>query len=145
MAVPSQNPGLAFLLADVTREIRSVFDAELSKRGLTGAAWRVVAELSREDGQTQAALAARLEISRVALGQTIERMARDGWIERRADQNDRRAWRIHMTALCHEQLPSLRATAQQSGKTCFAGLSGSERDSLQQLLLKLQTHLHTAR
>jgi DNA-binding MarR family transcriptional regulator len=140
-----QNMGVAQLLGHVTREVRSVFEAELSKHGLSGAAWRVLAELSFADGQTQAGLAAKLEISRMATGQTIDRMERDGWIERRPDETDRRSWRIHMTKSSREQLPSLRAAARQAGKACFAVLSAAEMQTLERLLLKLQAQLYTGR
>lgn len=64
---------LGFALADVTRLLRTIYDARLSGKGLSGASWRVLAYLYREDGLTQTKLAELLEVSRPAIGQMIDR------------------------------------------------------------------------
>lgn len=75
---------LGFALADVTRLLRTVYDARLSGKGLSGASWRVLAYLYREDGLTQTKLANLLEVSRPAIGQMIDRLEASGFVERRA-------------------------------------------------------------
>lgn len=134
-----------FLLAEVTRQLRSIFEVEMSGRGLTEASWRALAYLAREDGQTQAQLARTLEISRVAMGEMIDRLERDGWVERRKDSNDRRAWRIHLSVECRKNLPAFRAAATEIQSRCFAGLSEVQIAKLQEILLQLRQHLQQVR
>ena len=67
-AAPEARFEIGFGMADVMRLMRLAFDQRMRILGLTGSTWRVVAYLSRQDGQTQAQLADHLEISRVALG-----------------------------------------------------------------------------
>jgi len=57
----------------------------------------VLAFLSRRDGMTQTALAADLDLTKVAIGGLLDRMETAGFVERRADQNDGRARRVFLT------------------------------------------------
>lgn len=69
---------LGFALADVTRLLRITYDTRLSADGLSGASWRVLAYLYRQDGLTQTQLAELLEVSRPAIGQMIDRLEGGG-------------------------------------------------------------------
>lgn len=66
--------------------------------GLTGAQLRVLARLSRREGATQAELAADAEVRPISLSSLIDRLTRQGLVERRGDVRDRRINRIHLTA-----------------------------------------------
>ena len=84
-AALSPRAQLGFGLADVTRLLRTLYDERLSEEGLSGASWRVLAYLYRDDGLTQTRLADMLEMSRPAIGQMIDRLEASGFVERRAD------------------------------------------------------------
>jgi DNA-binding MarR family transcriptional regulator len=133
---------ISFLLGEVTRLARVRFDAEVAADGLSGASWRVVGLLVREDGQTQAALARTLLISRVAVGEMIDRLSRDGWVERRADSADRRTWRIFLTPFALERVPTLRRRAQDFQARCFAGVPDADIAHLKTTLETLHGRLN---
>jgi len=130
-----------FLIAETARRARSAFDAEMGRRGLSGAALRTLARLLRDDGQTQAELSRSMDVSRVAMGEMIDRLERDGWVERRHDQQDRRVWRIFVTSTARERVPEFRAMAAGLEERCFAGLSPEEVSALFGLLLRLRDSL----
>lgn len=132
---------ITFGLAEVTRMLRQAFDQRMRVLGLTGATWRVIASLSREDGQTQASLAERLEITRVALGETIDRLEKSGHVKRRADPTDRRKWRVHLTPLSQELLPHMFATAEDLHADCFRDLTDDELAHLQSAVTRLRARL----
>ncbi|MBT9444632.1 MAG: MarR family transcriptional regulator [Hyphomonadaceae bacterium] len=132
---------LGFALADVTRLMRSRYDARMRELGLTGSTWRLLAYLYREDGQTQAQLARLLEVSRAAVGQMIDRLEVSGHVERRDDESDRRSWRVHLSARAHAELPALIDTARALEAECFAGLAEDEVAQLGALIAKLRERL----
>lgn len=115
---------LGFALADVTRLLRTVYDARLSGKGLSGASWRVLAYLYREDGLTQTKLADLLEVSRPAIGQMIDRLEASGFVERRADPADRRSWGVFLSPnptrksknSCRRRAPSKLSASRRSVK-----------------------------
>jgi DNA-binding MarR family transcriptional regulator len=86
-----------FLIHDVSRLRRVVVDRALKPLGITRSQWWVLAFLSRRDGMTQTALAADLDLTKVAIGGLLDRMESAGFIERRADPSDGRARRVHLT------------------------------------------------
>jgi DNA-binding MarR family transcriptional regulator len=86
-----------FLIHDVSRLRRVVVDRSLKPLGITRSQWWVLAFLSRRDGMTQSALAADLDLTKVAIGGLLDRMEASGFIERRADRNDGRARRVYLT------------------------------------------------
>jgi DNA-binding MarR family transcriptional regulator len=86
-----------FLIHDVSRLRRIVVDRALKPLGVTRSQWWVLAFLSRRDGMTQTALAADLDLTKVAVGGLIDRMETSGVVERRPDQNDGRIKRVFLT------------------------------------------------
>jgi MarR family transcriptional regulator for hemolysin len=137
------NPRLeiGYGLAEVTRLMRAAFDQRMRVTGLTGSTWRVIASLSRQDGQTQAALAERLEISRVAIGEMVDRLERSGHVQRCADPADRRKWRVKLTPLSKDLLPLMFATADDLQADWFRDLSAGELSQLDSMLVRLRERL----
>lgn len=86
-----------FLIHDVSRLRRVVVDRELKPLGVTRSQWWVLVFLSRRDGMTQTALAADLELTKVAIGSLLERMEEQKLVERRVDENDARIRRVFLT------------------------------------------------
>ena len=80
--------------------------------GLTRAQWRVLAQLRRRQGINQTALAEILEIETITLGRHIDRLADKGWVERRADPADRRAWRLYLDDKAQPVLDELRTLSE---------------------------------
>lgn len=130
-----------FALAEVTRRLRLAFDQRMRGVGLTGTTWRVLVYLSREGGQTQASLAQRLEISRVAVGEIVDRLERSGHVERRGDPMDRRKWRVHLTQASVDLLPTVFTAASELQAECFSGLTDLEVGQLHALLARLRERL----
>jgi DNA-binding MarR family transcriptional regulator len=97
-----------FLIHDVSRLRRVVVDRALKPRGITRSQWWVLAFLSRRDGMTQTALAADLDLTKVAVGGLIDRMETAGLIERRADRKDGRARRIYLTRAGSKMVNTIR-------------------------------------
>ena len=64
---------------------------------MTAAQLRIVGQLTRNEGISQAALAALLEIEPMTLCRHVDRMEAAGFVERRPDATDRRARRIFTT------------------------------------------------
>jgi DNA-binding MarR family transcriptional regulator len=114
---------LGFALADVTRLLRAIYDARLSAKGLSGASWRVLAYVYREDGLTQTKLADLLEVSRPAIGQMIDRLEVGGFVERRPDPADRRSWGVHLSPQAHAKVEELMRASRAIETECFATLS----------------------
>jgi DNA-binding MarR family transcriptional regulator len=87
-------------------------DRSLRPLGITRSQWWVLAFLSRRDGMTQTALAADLDLTKVAVGGLLDRMEAAGFIERRADQNDGRARRVYLTRAGAKMVGTIRESVE---------------------------------
>ena len=97
MARPQQID-FGFNVARLARRLRQAVDAELQTFGLTDATWRPLAYVGRLGGGVrQKELATALGIEGPSLVRLLDNLERRGLIERREDENDRRARGIHLT------------------------------------------------
>lgn len=102
-----------FLLHDVSRLRRVVLDRELKPLGITRSQWWVLAFLSRRDGMTQTALAADLDLTKVAIGGLLDRMESTALVERRFDENDARIRRVFLTRTGNRLVRDIRRQVEQ--------------------------------
>lgn len=114
------------------------------EREMTLPRFDLLANLARSDGQTLAALSRSMLVTPGNLTGLVDRAARDGMVERRADPSDRRAWRIHVTP---KGLRAFRAAERRHASRVarlFAPLSTGELESLVRLLDKVRDQLRAA-
>lgn len=121
MAEVGEN--LGFLVADTARLWRYALDLRLQPLGLSQAKWRVLLQLSREDGMIQKELAARLSIEAPTLAVLLDRMAEDGWITRRGSNRDRRSKTVHLTTKGQEVIRQIRTAGVQLRRELLTDIS----------------------
>ena len=95
---PDRHTEFGLLVARLSRRLRQAVDAEMRLIGLTEATWRPLIYLrSLGDGVRQKELATAMSIEGPSLVRLLDSLERRGFIERREDENDRRARGIHLT------------------------------------------------
>ena len=132
---------LGFLLNDVSRQMRNRFDRQARALGLTRAQWRVMMFLRRHEGARQNELASLLEVENVTLGRHIDRLEESGWVERRPDPTDRRAWRLFLAKKTMPMLDKLTVFLIETRETALNGFSSEERETLIETLIRMKTNL----
>lgn len=139
---PQANVG--FLIHDVSRMMRAFFDARAQDLGLTRAQWRVLVHLAGREGLNQAGLADILELDVVTLGRHIDRLERDGFVERRPDPTDRRAWLLYLTDASRPTLTAMEGLATQTVDATMAGLTVEDQTRLVEILTRIKDNLTAA-
>lgn len=88
--------GLAIKSTEKTLE--RVLDLELKSRcGLMGGQWKVILVLALSDGLTQKKLADLIFVESPTLVPILDKMEKQGLVQRRSDPKDRRANRVFLT------------------------------------------------
>ena len=136
---PTEHVG--YLIGDVSRMLRTVYDRRVEPLGLTRSQWRVLARISRIEGCTQTALAGELEIEKPTLGKLIDRLEEKQWVERRPDQNDARIKRLFLTKRAGPLLNEMFVLADDVLDAAISGLNGEEAEHLNKALLKIKNNL----
>ncbi len=130
-----------FLIHDVSRLRRIVVDRALKPLGITRSQWWVLAFLSRHDGMTQTSLASDLDLTKVAIGGLLDRMEASGYVERRADPNDGRARRVHLTKAGIGLVSTIRENVEAVEVGILAKIPETELDQASETLLALKNTL----
>ena len=85
---PENDGYIGYMVSDVARLMRTVFDRRVRDIGLTRAQWLVLTRLYRRPGASQTELASMLEIDRASAGRMID--ATSAWrLARRCDGSRR--------------------------------------------------------
>jgi DNA-binding MarR family transcriptional regulator len=108
---------------------------------LSLARFDLLAQLDREDGQTLAALSRKMLVTAGNLTGLVDRAERDGIVERRPDETDRRLTRVHLlpkgTRLAAQMIRRHAELAEQ----IVDKLDRAEREDLRRLLGRLRESL----
>jgi MarR family transcriptional regulator for hemolysin len=121
-----EHPTPGFLLYDVARLLRRNFTRRAASLGLTVAQCRALMHLSRNEGVRQVDLAEMLECQPITLARLLDQLAEAGYVERRPDPEDRRAFRLSVTPAAKPALARIRALANQAWNDA-AGETGEAR------------------
>jgi DNA-binding MarR family transcriptional regulator len=111
-------------------EVAAVLDAlDLSPKG-----YGALLVLASDGPLTQRELAERQGIDRTTAVAVVDALESSGFVERRRDQDDRRAYALQITRAGRNRLP--RATDAIAGveRAALAGLSDSDREVLRRCL-----------
>jgi hypothetical protein len=82
-----------------------------------------------------------LEIDRASAGRMIDRMEKNGWVERRPDDGDRRINRLHLTAEARKVHAAMWAIAEVDGRRCAVAAVADERAQFTELTAKVKGQL----
>jgi MarR family transcriptional regulator, transcriptional regulator for hemolysin len=132
---------LGFLMHDVPRLRRVVFDDFMKPLGVTRSQWWVLAFLSRHDGMIQSDLADMLELGKAALGGLVDRLELSGLVERRLDDIDRRVKRVYLTSKGTHIVKEMSVKGDEMSEVILQGLSLEQRKALTNMLQSVKTNL----
>jgi len=135
------NRSLGFLVHDVARLMRRAFDRRVKYLGLTRSQWFVVVHLYRTDGQTQQDLADELDMQRAPLSKLLDRLESGGWVERRADPDDRRANRVYITKKINSLMIEGVAVGEKLTNEIFSGIDQDSREEFLTILAQTKSNL----
>jgi DNA-binding MarR family transcriptional regulator len=118
----SDKPDIITLLHDLAHQVRLEADRRASAYGMTRAQWVILIRLQRQPGLSQKELAEILEVEPITVVRLIDRLERNGMVERRDDPDDRRIWRLHLREAATPVLAELHGEREELVRMITAGL-----------------------
>ncbi|MDT9012252.1 MarR family transcriptional regulator [Novosphingobium sp. APW14] len=137
----TENDEIVFLVEEVPRKLRRLFDASTAKFGLSRTQWRALAYIFRSPGLTQTELAKCLDLERASVGHVIDQLEKAEYVERRSIEGNRRVWTLHLLPRAIEILPSLRLEADAIYARLLSGISDREFAAIKTLLATMSGNL----
>jgi len=132
---------LAWEIAETAHALRRSYDRRAAELGVTRAQWRVLAWLSHAPELRQVDLAEKLDVEAITLCRMIDRLEEAGLVERLRDPEDRRAWRLKLTAKAAPVVEGLRRLATELAQTAFAGLGEDGVEEMRASLKRIRGNL----
>lgn len=139
--MPNTDEFIGVMISEVARLLRTVFDRRVRRIGLTRAQWLVLTRLHRRPGASQSELADMMEVEKATAGRMIDRLEAKGWVERRAQNGDRRVKRIYLTPEAERVHKRIWRVAEVTVDDALAGLSKQESAQLRKLLARVKEGL----
>lgn len=134
---PALAERLGFLLKHAYTEYQSIQGAALAPLKLDGRLLAVLTLVSAEGPALQQRLSERLGIDRTTMVALIDALEHKGLVARRRDPEDRRGYRIGVTAAGTKTLARAQNLIDLVEHDLLVGLSGTERQQFRRLLSKL--------
>jgi DNA-binding MarR family transcriptional regulator len=129
---------LIFLLNVAQRRLQRWLAAQRPKGGVTAAQSGLLFVLGRRDGMLMGEAGAALDLGMPGISGLSDRMMEAGLIEKRADPNDGRAWRLWLTASGRKALARSRAGVAELNARLTEGFSDAEIEIVARWLTSLQ-------
>ncbi len=132
---------LLILMMVVARLTRVEADRRARQFGMTRAQWGILKQVFFNPGLTQRELANLLEVEPITAARLVDRLQKAGLIERRADAQDRRIWRLHLLPAATPYLEEIDRQRQDITAFITAGLAEADREVMTQALKLMKANL----
>jgi DNA-binding MarR family transcriptional regulator len=129
---------VGFLLAKAYQRACAIYKEQFDGYGLTPQQFCLLRFLWEEDGITQVELSKRSQIDRTTIGGLIDRLAQSGFLKRLPHPDDRRAYRIFLSAAGKKLEAELTPLAEELHRKILAPLTAEEIETLTAILRKLR-------
>lgn len=131
------SSSLAFLLSQVGIYASKRFAERIATVGLQPPLFRVLNLVDAAEGESQQAIAARIEIPPSRMVALVDELEQHGLVERRPDPKDRRVRALFLTGEGRRCLARGRKIASQHEEDLTKGMEPADRKRLLDLLQKI--------
>lgn len=141
---PKASPfRFGFLVHDVSRMRRTLFDIQMKPLGITRSQWSVLAALSRNgtEGMMQVDLARQLDVGKVTVGGLLNRLEATGLISRVPDDTDKRARQVSITDKGYDLIHQMETIGTANNDTTVAGVSAEDMRITVETLAKVKANI----
>ncbi len=144
MSSRSPSREIAVGIFDVARMLRTYADQRARQFGISRAQWTVLGRLDRSEGLKQSELAELLDLQPISLTRLLDRLAKNGLIERRPDPNDRRANRLYLTPAARPLLEQLALLGEDVMQIVLQDIDEVAHEQLLRDLTMMKSNLRAA-
>ena len=128
-------------LQSAARLSRTALASRLLAHGFYAGQDQIMMALAAEDGQTPGQLATRLGVRPPTITKTINRLQAQGFLVKRASDNDGRQAHIYLTETGSEAIREIEKSVRKAEKQALKGLDKKELKVLSKMLSRIEANL----
>jgi MarR family transcriptional regulator, transcriptional regulator for hemolysin len=132
---------LTFWVIQTAHAVERAFNEDLAPHGITLSQSKVLAWLAHDGELSQAELADRMRIEAPTLAGILDRMERDGWVERRPAPDDRRRKLVRATPQVDPVWAKIVQCARAMRARAVAGIDPDDVQRTMATLAAIQSNL----
>ena len=140
MAIRRQD-SLGYQIGLLSRLFDRALESELATYKVLPGQFPALVMLYQNDGLTQADLCQRINVEQPTMANTLNRMERDGLVQRVGDPDDKRRSLIYLTDRAMAFKDDLIERARQVPGQALAGLDSADQDKLFHIIGKMINNL----
>jgi len=130
---------VCFALSRATRHVSKVYREKLRPFDLTQPQFFLLLALFEQDGISITALSEKVALEKSTLTGLLDRMERDGLVERSNEPNDRRALRIKLSDRAKGLQPHLTAIYEETNSLFLSRLTEDERYGFERAIAAIES------
>ncbi|KFB09058.1 MarR family winged helix-turn-helix transcriptional regulator [Nitratireductor basaltis] len=128
-------------LQAAARLSRTSLAQKLLDQGLYAGQDKIMLALYQENGQTPSQLAERLGVRPPTITKTINRLAAQGFLEKRASQEDARRAHVFLTENGEQAIRAIEKSVRKTEKQALKSLDKKEQKQLVKMLARIEANL----
>lgn len=128
-------------LTMTSQALRRDLANELATEGITSRQWEVLCWIAMEGELSQSELSERIGIEAPTLVGILDRMERDGWLERFSCPKDRRRKRMRVTPKAESEWERIAGCAQRVRSRATEGISPEELQLLRSVCERIRANV----
>lgn len=128
---------VSFVTSIASKQIADAFNEKLSLYGVTRVQWIALYFLGKYDSINQSELAEKMNIKTSTMARLIDRMEKEGYVQRLKDIDDRRITNLSLTELGIERIKELIPIGQHFSDLLSENISDKEMKIFKTVLNKL--------
>ena len=137
---------IGLIIKIASKSIEKTLDGELRKRcGLSSGQWKVIGALALHDGLSQKDLAEMVFVEGPTLVPILDRMEKEGFVQRRVDQQDRRNNLVFLTEKSEQLINSIIDCVLHVRKIITKDIPAEELEITKNVLRKITQNSDSVR
>jgi len=137
----AQKTSFGRLITSIYQQISIYTESEFKDYGIGPGQIPFLASLQQKDGINQETLTAEFGFNKATTARAIAKLEKEGYVTRKKDEKDNRAYQIYLTKKGQETKPKLKGVSQRLTEILTAGLTEDETTSVIQLLEKMSQNI----
>ena len=129
---------ICHLLGKTVRKVAKAYRDEIVAFKLTHGQFFLLVAIMEEEGLLPSELAQKTCQDRATITGVLDRLVKDGWIERRPDETDRRTLRIYLTPPAAKHKETILKLFEETNKKFLNCFSQEEWQQLRDYLNRLE-------
>lgn len=139
---PERPIPMSIYVNEVSKLFFDCMHRELEAIGVKKGYHHILMHLSRKDGKTQLELTKDTHFRASTISVALQKMEKDGLVERRADAKDARQINVFLTDKGRDLDKQVQERFGKMEQVLLQGFSKEEEETLKTLLIKMRNNIH---